>query len=194
MGLPESGPLRTLFENARMGLRFGAAAIEQVRSQLDQLPGLDESGALVALLSILFSLARSKAYRTMSNIRIGLDANEIDELKIRRVKEYVFQNFMHKISISDLSQLTCMTETSFCRYFKSRTLKSFTRFLIEVRVAYACRLLASGRHDAGSVCFASGFNNYSYFCRKFKEVMGKSPMTYQKIKASFIQPAQSIVN
>jgi AraC-like DNA-binding protein len=75
-----------------------------------------------------------------------------------------------------------MTESSFCRYFKSRTLKSFTKFLNEVRISYACKLLNNDGYSISDACFESGFTNLSYFNRQFKTVMKMSPKSYQSWK------------
>jgi AraC-like DNA-binding protein len=75
-----------------------------------------------------------------------------------------------------------MTDTSFCRYLKRRTLKTFTRFLNEVRIAYACRLLNNSNYSVTDACFESGFNSLSYFNRQYKSIMQMSPQQYQKWK------------
>jgi AraC-like DNA-binding protein len=101
---------------------------------------------------------------------------------MQAVNRYVYQNFFEKISIKDIAAIASMTESSFCRYFKSRTLKSFTRFLNEVRIAYACKLLNNSNYSITDACFESGFMNLSYFNRQFKAIMKMAPKEYRAWK------------
>ena len=55
--------------------------------------------------------------------------------------EFVMENFGEKIQLAEVSALANMTESAFSRYFKSRMNKTFSVFLMDVRIAHACKLL-----------------------------------------------------
>jgi AraC-like DNA-binding protein len=101
---------------------------------------------------------------------------------MQTINEYVYRNFKEPIRINDIATIANMTVTSFCRYFKSRTLKTFVRFLNEVRISYACRLLNNGNYTITDACFESGFNSLSYFNRQFKAIMKMAPRKYRNWK------------
>jgi AraC-like DNA-binding protein len=73
-----------------------------------------------------------------------------------------------------------MTPHAFCRYFKSRTKKTYSQFLLEMRVGHACKLLAETDYSIAVVSYESGFMNFSNFNRKFKQITGNTPMAYRK--------------
>ena len=87
--------------------------------------------------------------------------------------------------MEEIASVSNMTVTSFCRYFKSRTLKTFTQFLNELRISYACKLLNKDNYSVMDSCFECGYNSLSYFNRQFKAIMKMSPMQYKtwKLKA-----------
>jgi AraC-like DNA-binding protein len=111
-----------------------------------------------------------------------------DEERMRCVHQYVYEHFTEPVTLKKIAAVANMTETSFCRYFKSRTLKHFTQFLNEIRIAYACRLLNNHNYTVTSACFESGFNNLSYFNRQFKNIMKISPQQYKKQKSIAVRP------
>jgi AraC-like DNA-binding protein len=129
----------------------------------------------------LETLAKSEAYEYMTHKNYGYDHTQ-DEERMRCINEYVYEHFTEKITIKNIASIANMTETSFCRYFKTRTLKNFTRFLNEIRISYACKLLSNTRYTVTAVCFESGFNELSYFTRQFKKIMKLAPQEYQKWK------------
>ncbi|HMH32420.1 MAG TPA: AraC family transcriptional regulator, partial [Puia sp.] len=67
---------------------------------------------------------------------------------------------------------------AFCKYFKMRTKKTFSFFLNEVKVSYACRLLAEGNLNVLQICYESGYNNLSNFNRQFKRITKMTPTAY----------------
>ena len=71
-----------------------------------------------------------------------------------------------------------MTATSFCRFFKERTHKSFVTYLHEVRVGYACRLLLEGRLSVSQVAYESGFSNMSNFNKQFRKIKELTPVQF----------------
>jgi AraC-like DNA-binding protein len=73
-----------------------------------------------------------------------------------------------------------LSPKAFCRYFKSKTRKTFYNFLLEVRVAHACNLLLEKDMTVYEVCYESGFNNLSNFNRYFKKIINKTPFEYKK--------------
>lgn len=109
-----------------------------------------------------------------------------DEERMRKINEFVFENFNKPITVNEVAALANMTETSFCRYFKTRTLKTFVEFLNDLRISYACRLLYNEDYSVTDACFESGFNSVSYFNRQFNAVVKMSPLRYKKWKTGVI--------
>jgi len=181
MRKPELQSANMLLKKAQRGLYFKKAAVDKVKDSLLQMHKLNETRKLFTLLDVLETLAESDAYDYMTHKNYGYDHTQ-DEERMRRINEYVYEHFSEKITIKEIASIANMTETSFCRYFKTRTLKNFTRFLNEIRISYACRLLSNTNYNVTAVCFESGFNELSYFTRQFKKIMKLAPQEYQKWK------------
>ena len=58
-------------------------------------------------------------------------------------------------------------ETYFCRYFKESTGMSPIEYLINLRIEEAARLIRETDYKIIEICLLSGFDNSSYFIRKF---------------------------
>lgn len=178
---PELFAIRQLLIKSRRGIFFHAQTVKKVSAILLTMPQMNETRKLISLLEVLNTLSETKDYRYLTP-KDYVYNHSGDENRMQEVNRYVYENFFEKISIKDIAGIANMTESSFCRYFKSRTLKSFTRFLNEVRISYACKLLNNDGYSVTDACFESGFTNLSYFNRQFKVVMKMPPKEYKKWK------------
>jgi AraC-like DNA-binding protein len=183
---PETVPLQQLVTRANCGLFFSKKATAAVAGTLLQMHAQNETGKLLSLLQVLLQLAELNDYDYLTPKGYGYDATQ-DEDRMRAIHQYVYNHFKTPISVAQMAAVANMTETSFCRYFKTRTLKTFTRFVNEIRIAYACRLLNKSSYSVTEVCFESGFTNLSYFNRQFRQVVKMAPLHYQKWKRSATQ-------
>lgn len=179
---PELQPLRSLFQRARRGLQFGCGIGAMVKPLLHQMNDQHDTRKLIQLLDVLIHLAESSDYQYLLHQDYYFDLSH-DEERMWQIKQYVYANFKEAISIAQAAEIANMSETAFCRYFKTRTLKTFTRFLNEVRIAYACKLLQRKDSTVTQACFEAGFNSLSYFDRTFKEIIGKSPLEHRRLYA-----------
>ena len=50
---------------------------------------------------------------------------------------------------------------------------------MEVRIGYACRLLAEDEKNVSEVCYDCGYNNMSHFNHQFKTITKKTPLEYK---------------
>lgn len=178
---PEMQAVNALLRRATRGVHFNKEIVESIKPALLKMHELTETRKLLSLLDILITLAETHEYDYLTPKGYSYDHSH-DEDRMRTINEYVFAHFADKITIRDVATVANMTETSFCRYFKTRTLKSFTQFLNEVRISYACKLLGNTNYSITEVCFESGFNELSYFTRQFKKIMHFSPQQYKKWK------------
>ncbi|MES1223584.1 MAG: AraC family transcriptional regulator, partial [Bacteroidota bacterium] len=105
---------------------------------------------------------------------------DTDKERIKTVFEYTFNHYNEKITIDDLAALLNMTRESFCRYFKSKTKKTYVQFLMEVRIGYACRLLVEDEKNVAEISYDCGYNNISHFNHQFKFITGKKPVEYKR--------------
>jgi len=70
-----------------------------------------------------------------------------------------------------------MSPFHFARVFRALVGKPPHRYLLEVRLARAARLLREGL-SVTETCFAAGFNNLSYFTRRFRRCYGTAPSQF----------------
>ena len=94
---------------------------------------------------------------------------------IREIITYVNEHYTEKLSLDDVSARVGFSREYFCRFFKQHMGITFLRYLNEVRISHAGRLLTSTSLSISEVMNESGFTNQTLFNRLFKEIYGASP-------------------
>lgn len=161
------------------GLKFVGRIREEIGEKLQLIRSMHGTTSILTLLSILDLMARSEEFIYLNAATYVSDAHEKSSEKINKVYHYTIGNFRKRITLSEVASLTNHSAAAFCRYFKTRTRKSYFQYLTEIRIAYACELLSKGDFNVSEVCLDSGFNNLSYFHRQFKKVVKSTPTEYQ---------------
>ncbi|MBS1661103.1 MAG: helix-turn-helix domain-containing protein [Bacteroidetes bacterium] len=182
LDLPENQPLKTLLERARRGLQISGVTKKKTATLLERLLDAQSMSRLILLLEILQTLANAPAadLQPLASQGFKQQLPEGETERIRRIYEYSHQYFKRPISLEEIAAVARISPHSFCRFFKNRTKKTYSRFLLELRVGHACRLLIENSLSIKQVCYESGFNNFTSFYKYFKLIAGKSPLGYQK--------------
>lgn len=178
--LREFGHIRTLLDNATLGLKFFGETLRKATDRLNAIVAKDPTSAVLELLAILDSLARSNEFIKLNSVNYVIETRGKSAQKINKVYHFTIEHFREPISLDQVAALTDHSPAAFCRYFKTRTRKSYFQYLTEVRIGYACELLREGAMDVTRVCFASGFNNLSNFHKQFKKIMKLTPSEYRQ--------------
>lgn len=175
---PESTGIRNLLERSKRGIQFCEETADLIYPKFVKLFELDAMPRLLLFLEVLDDLARSKNHEYLSNDPIQI-RNEVDSDRIKKVLEHVSENFKNQIKLDDVAQLANMSESAFSRYFKKRTRKTFSNFLTDIRIEYACKLLQNDKLSISQIAFDSGFYNLSNFNRQFKSNKKITPLAYR---------------
>ena len=176
----EAIKVRNLLEKAKRGLSIAGSTAQEVQQKMLELLQLEGFESIIHLLKILHILSGSREYHLLSSAGYTNSLKEGDTEKMNQVHAYVMKNFKSKISLEEVAALANMTPTSFSRYFKTHANKTFSSFLSEIRVGYACKLLIEQKMNVAQACYASGFFTLSNFNKQFREITGKSPVAYRK--------------
>lgn len=172
--------LGQLFKRSLRGMDITGPTAKKTGGMLRNLLQLDGFDQVLELLHILNLLAKSKEYSLLASPGYTNTQKEGDTDRMNKVYAYVMKYFHQKISVAELATLTNMTPTSFSRYFKIHANKTFSEFLSEIRIGYACKLLIDKKRNSSQACYESGFQTLSNFNRQFKALMKRTPTEYQK--------------
>lgn len=173
--------IRRMLDQAQKGLCFPMSAILKVYSLIDKLAS-EEQGfyAVVKFLSILYELSLCEDARTLSSssfAKIGLTS---DSRRVQRVQDYINEHYREEIRLNQLADIAGMTPVSFSRFFKLRTGKNLSDYIIDIRLGFAARLLVDSTESIAEICYDCGFNNLSNFNRIFKKKKGCVPKEFRE--------------
>ncbi len=176
----EAIKLKQLLKLSLRGISIKGKTLNAIKEMLLKLPKLKGFDGVLQLLSILNYLSKSNDIELLTSPSYTNSLKEGDTNRMNKVYSYVMQNFKQKISITELAELTNMTPTSFSRYFKMHANKTFSDFISEIRIGYACKLLIEKNMNASQACYSSGFRTLSNFNKQFRTITKKSPLEYKK--------------
>lgn len=178
---PEMFDIKSFLKNSERGLDLTGTLGAEMVSDLKELLGLTGFEGISKLLNILHKLSVTNDYQYISSSNYT-NTHKISETeRMRIVHEYVLKHFKENINLSTVASLSNMTEAAFCRYFKSRTNKTFSDFVKEIRIGNACKILQDENKSISQTCYESGYNTVSNFNNQFKSLKGVSPLQYQKL-------------
>ncbi|MEF8811061.1 MAG: AraC family transcriptional regulator [Bacteroidales bacterium] len=178
-GIPEFYHLNTLLQNSMHGIKLERKHTKELGMHMQQIIPQKGYIRLMKLFTILNLISFNENTELISHHPSGEFVLE-DDNRMNKVFDYIMMHYHEQIKLEDMAELVNMTPTSFCRYFKLHTKKTFTRFMIEVRISKACKLLTEENYNVAQACYSSGFNNISNFHRHFRRVTGLTPNEYRK--------------
>jgi AraC-like DNA-binding protein len=178
--LPENNTIKSVLDRAKRGLQVTGKTRQVVAEIMEQLLFAEGTKRIILLIEALSAISNCKQLVTLSSIGFKPDLIEVESDRINAIYEYSIKNFKRKIQLEEIAEVANISPNSFCRYFKSRTRKTYSQFLIELRVGHACKLLIENNQCIKRLCYDSGFNNFTSFHKYFKQITGKSPLTYQR--------------
>jgi AraC-like DNA-binding protein len=139
------------------------------------------------MLTILNELGLSKDSMILNAKGFSMEMQMQDNDRMNVVYNYVKDHFHENISLEEISGLVSMTVSSFCRYFKKISNKTFTKFVNDYRLVHASKLLAEKPISISEVSYQSGFNNFIHFNKSFKEFTGKSASQCRQELRSYLK-------
>lgn len=176
--LPEMQSIKEIIQKSKFGLEIiGSTKIEVIK-KLQNFESKTPFKRVLIILEIFNLIAESQEYKTISSPGFIDLIDKSNSNRINKVFDYILENFTNVIKLEDISELVCLTPTSFCRFFRKHTQKSFSRYLNEVRISYACKLLIENNFSITRIGYESGFQNLSNFNRQFKNIMEITPKEY----------------
>ena len=182
LGKTQLAPIRKMLERSANGLVFGNEAILKVFNRLDRLTKTEKGFfRMLELLAVLHELAESGDYRRLSSSSFVSNRPAVDSRRVLKVQEYIDAHYREEVRLADLADLVGMTPPAFSRFFKLRTGRSISDYLIDIRLGHATRALVDSTMSVAEICYSCGFNNISNFNRIFKKKKGSSPKVFRDI-------------
>ena len=177
-GILELENIAAVLSEANRGLIVNgpqASQIINLLSALDVSTGLD---TWIGMLKILDTLSRDPERKNC--LQIHRDTSPENSC-IDGVISEIFNNISKNFGLAEVSRRAGLTVPTFCRHFKRRFGLSFTEYLLSIRINNAKKLLIQTKLYIDDICYESGFNNISFFNRKFKELTGITPREYRRL-------------
>jgi AraC-like DNA-binding protein len=178
--LPESKSILKLIQLSKRGIKVTGKTRNEIFPLMRAITSSAGFNRITLLLSILEILTSQKDFQVLASPIVQNTINESDSERLNRVYKYLINNFQQQIKLEQVSSIASLSTSSFCRYFKRRTNKTFIQLLNEIRISHACRLLAEEDLPVERICFICGYENVSYFIRQFKGIIGLTPLSYKK--------------
>ncbi|MEJ0103696.1 MAG: AraC family transcriptional regulator [Bacteroidota bacterium] len=178
--LPEAMHIKQLLIKCGCGIKLTGKTRARVAAMIEKMLAATPGKKLVSLVSILEEIAENKKHLLLSSKGFMQLPGDTDKNRLKLVFDYTFSHYNEKITIDPVASLLNMTRQSFCRYFKSKTKKTYIQFLVEVRIGSACRLLVEDEKNVAGISYECGYNNISHFNHQFKFITGKKPLEYKR--------------
>lgn len=173
--------IRKMLKAGENGLAFPLHTILEVRPLLNSLTNEDKGFYVVTtFLTLLYELSVSNGARTLASTSFA-NTGSNQNRRIMAVDAYLRKNFTHAVKLSEAAKAANMSNSSFSRFFSHHTGKSFTDYLIDIRIGNAARMLIDTDKTIAEICYSCGYNNLSNFNRIFRRKKGCTPSEFREL-------------
>ncbi|UPG92785.1 AraC family transcriptional regulator [Luteibacter aegosomatissinici] len=109
---------------------------------------------------------------------------KLDEVRLRRVKDYVLDHIEDDLSVAQLAAVANLSVFHFTRLFSAATGLPPHRYVSHQRLERAMTLLATGRMRLSEIALCCRFSSQASFNRAFRAAVGMTPGQYRRLFVS----------
>lgn len=189
--LRDLAPIHSFLKESRGGFKIPVDKNFKLGRILAYLKNSEGARKLALFFNLIHELYSLKD-RVIPLSPVGEEQTDEKALRIQSVCDFIFENYHQDIKLDEVAEQAYFTPPAFCRYFKKHTGKTFVRFLNELRVSEACKILINTKDEIqiSEIAYKCGFNSVTNFNRVFKSVMGSTPSNYRKKYLNQVLPVE----
>lgn len=132
------------------------------------------------------NLWQSEDYAGLQQNLLQVLANERAESQlhpaIRQALRFIEEHYRENLMQADVAAAVHLNPAYFSTLFKKNMNKGFSEYLAERRIKAVQQRLTSSTERIKEIASAEGFDDYPYFCRLFKRLVGLTPQEYRTQK------------
>ena len=177
--IPENKPLKKVLQDSSRGIKFSLKTREKIIPLMNKIIKLSMTRQLYALLSIFKIVSKCIDYTILCSPLFMEPLHTGVNTPMQKAIQYILQNFQKDATIEGVLAYTKMSNTSFCKAFKTSYRMTFKEYLLSIRIGYACNLLTDHSLNISEIAYNSGFENISNFNRQFKKIKGATPSLFR---------------
>ena len=173
--------IRKLLRDSSRGIQFHGKTFEDAMRIMVNLTEDKGFSNIIAFLQLLDQLSQSTETTFLASEGFSLQAPRSENNRIQVAYGYILKHFTNPaLKIGDVAAQVNMNDSAFSHFFQKYAFRSFTQFLVDVRIGHACKLLLNTDETINQISFKSGFNNLANFNRLFKKYRSCTPVEYRR--------------
>lgn len=106
---------------------------------------------------------------------------------INHIISYFNMHYCDQFSLDELIEVNGFSRSSFFRYWRRYYKISPAKYMMQLRIAEAKRLLSETNSSIDEITLILKFNSPTYFCSVFKKLCNCTPLQYRKLKRTNIK-------
>ena len=177
---PQFIQIKNLLEESRLGVFFPTGCSQKLIELLNLIPVEKGMNQITSFLQLMKVMSEIKQRKTISKPDFEYNT-EHNASRVDKVIAFINKNYTRQITLDEIASFASMNATAFCRFFKKETGKSLTKYIFDMRIGYACKLLLMNEMNVLQISTACGFETISQFNKVVTKTYGFAPTESRKI-------------
>lgn len=174
--------IQAFLVSAGRGIRFYGKTLAEAKKRIHRLTRLTGVESATEFLLLFDLLSKSRQFEFLASEGFNVNPVQVNSKRLHAAYQYLMRHFQDSgLKMSDVAAEVNLGDSAFSHFFKKATNRSFSDYLIAMRLEHACKLLIESDEQISRIAFLSGFNNMANFNRMFKSTHKCSPMQFRKI-------------
>jgi len=172
--------------SAVQSIRYEADVQDELLRQLGLviLAELREESAagrmLVETAAVMLAARLAQAHGDCWSFQAAPPRNRLDDVRLRRVLDYIAANLDRDISLTELATVACISIYHFSRMFRTAVGTTPQTYLRTLYLKRAKEMLAGHQLSLADIALATHFSSQSSFTRAFTREVGMSPGEFRR--------------
>lgn len=172
---------KLLMESSR-GVRFYGNARLRAIEKITELVSMTGIESVTSFLMLLDLLSQSNEAEYLASEGFKGNPVQVNSKRLHAAYQYMLNHFQDSnMRMSDVAAVVNLGDSAFSHFFKKATNRSYSDYVIAMRIEYACKLLIETDEQISTIAFMSGFNNLANFNRLFKVAHQCTPIRFRKL-------------
>jgi AraC-like DNA-binding protein len=177
----EMEAIRNLLEDSKHGVVFTGRSLISLKKHIIELTKAKGFGRVINFLLLLDEMSNIQYRVVNSSPSLQTETFIHKNSRILDACDFIKRNYQKKVSIKEVADMMNMTPSAFSHFFKKKTYRSFTDYIIDIRVSHACQMLQETDLSIAQISENTGFYNVSNFNKLFRLRKKTTPKEFRKI-------------